>query len=40
MKAAVLTNSRDIEVQERKRPSLEADDVLVRVAACGVCTVV
>lgn len=37
MDAAVLTDVGEMEVQSRDRPVPEAGDVLVRVAACGVC---
>jgi L-iditol 2-dehydrogenase len=38
MKSAVLTGPHDIQVQEEPVPSIEPDEVLVRVAYCGVCT--
>ena len=37
MPAVVLTPGRDIEVQERPRPTLRADRVIVEVELCGIC---
>lgn len=37
MRAAVLTGPRQIEVQQRAVPTLDADQVLVEVASVGVC---
>lgn len=37
MKAAELTDTGTVEVVERDRPTPEADQVVVRVGACGVC---
>lgn len=37
MRAAVLYGPRDLRVEERRRPAIGADDVLVRVAYCGIC---
>jgi len=37
MRAATFTGLGEIEVQERERPEPAADEVLVRVGACGVC---
>lgn len=38
MKAAVLTAERSLDVRDRDRPDPAADEVLVAVEACGVCT--
>lgn len=37
MRASVLTDVGEIEVEERQRPTTTADEVLIRVGACGVC---
>jgi NADPH2:quinone reductase len=37
MKAAVLYGRRDLRVEEVDKPELSANDVLVKVRACGVC---
>jgi|SRR5947207_14450674 len=37
MKAAVYHGPRDIRVEELPVPAIAADEVLVRVAACGIC---
>lgn len=37
MKAAVLTGSERIEVQEINKPEINAGEVLVQVEACGIC---
>ncbi len=37
MQALVLTNYRNLELQDIARPHLGPNDVLVRVAACGIC---
>lgn len=37
MKAAVLTQNKTIEYQEIELPAMQADSVLVRVAASGIC---
>ena len=37
MRAATLTDVGEIEVQDKDRPTLDANDVLVEVGACGVC---
>jgi 2-desacetyl-2-hydroxyethyl bacteriochlorophyllide A dehydrogenase len=38
MKIAVLTGPKEFHFQEQELPALQPDEVLVRVAACGVCT--
>ena len=38
MKIAVLTGPKEFQFEEQKLPELLPDEVLVRVAACGVCT--
>ena len=38
MKIAVLNGPKEFEIKEETLPSLLPDEVLVRVAACGVCT--
>jgi len=37
MKTLLLTDSRKLEIAEQPQPTVDADDVLVRVAACGIC---
>ncbi len=37
MKTLLLTAARTLQIAEQPRPSLEPDDVLIRVAACGIC---
>ena len=37
MKALLLTEYRRLELVDLPRPEIGADDVLVRVAACGIC---
>jgi NADPH2:quinone reductase len=37
MRAAALTDLETLEVQDRERPTPNADEVLVEVGACGVC---
>src|SRR4051812_33129827 len=37
MQALVLTDYRKLELQDVERPTLGPNDVLVRVAACGIC---
>ena len=37
MRASALTDVGEIETERRPRPEISADDVLVRVGACGVC---
>jgi 2-desacetyl-2-hydroxyethyl bacteriochlorophyllide A dehydrogenase len=38
MKIAILTGPKEFQLQEEKLPTLLSDEVLVQVAACGVCT--
>jgi 2-desacetyl-2-hydroxyethyl bacteriochlorophyllide A dehydrogenase len=38
MKIAILTGPKEFQFQEEQLPELQPDEVLVRVAACGVCT--
>ena len=38
MKIAILTGPKEFQFQEQELPALQPDEVLVRVAACGVCT--
>jgi 2-desacetyl-2-hydroxyethyl bacteriochlorophyllide A dehydrogenase len=38
MKIAILTGPKEFQFQEEQLPALLPDEVLVRVAACGVCT--
>jgi 2-desacetyl-2-hydroxyethyl bacteriochlorophyllide A dehydrogenase len=38
MKIAILTGPKEFQFQEEQLPALHPDQVLVRVAACGVCT--
>jgi len=38
MKIAILTGPKKFQLQEEPLPALQPDEVLVRVAACGVCT--
>ena len=38
MQAAVLTEPKKIEIQELKRPVLKSGEVLVKIKACGICT--
>ena len=38
MKIALLTGPKEFQFQEEKLPELQPDEVLVQVAACGVCT--
>ena len=38
MKIAILTGPREFQFQEEQLPHLQPDEVLVQVAACGVCT--
>jgi L-iditol 2-dehydrogenase len=38
MKIAILTGPKEFQFQEEQLPSLHPDEVLVQVAACGVCT--
>ena len=38
MKIAILTGPKEFQFQEEKLPALQPDEVLVQVAACGVCT--
>ena len=38
MRIAVLTGARHFEIQDAPVPAIRADEVLVRVSACGVCT--
>ena len=38
MKIAILTGPKEFQFQEESLPALSPDDVLVKVAACGVCT--
>ena len=38
MKIAILTGPKEFQFQEEKLPALQADEVLVQVVACGVCT--
>jgi 2-desacetyl-2-hydroxyethyl bacteriochlorophyllide A dehydrogenase len=38
MKIAILTGPKEFQFQEEELPALLPDEVLVRVAACGVCT--
>ena len=38
MKIAILTGPKEFELQEEQLPALLPDEVLVQVAACGVCT--
>ena len=38
MKIAILTGPREFQLQEEQLPHLQPDEVLVQVAACGVCT--
>lgn len=37
MKAAVLTDQRSVDIEEREKPDPDGNDVIVRVNACGVC---
>ncbi|MBN1685361.1 MAG: alcohol dehydrogenase catalytic domain-containing protein, partial [Spirochaetales bacterium] len=37
MKAGVLYKARDLRLEERPRPKLADDDVLVKVRAVGIC---
>lgn len=37
MRAAVLEDEQSVSVENRERPTPDADEVLVRVSACGVC---
>src|ERR1700741_1503841 len=37
MPAVVLTHEREIELQERPRPTLRPDQVIVEVDLCGIC---
>jgi L-iditol 2-dehydrogenase len=37
MKALLLTNSRDLQYTDAPEPEIGVNDVLVRVAACGIC---
>jgi len=37
MKAAVLTGTRSIQIQERTVPEIEVDEVLINIKACGIC---
>src|SRR5262245_28560441 len=37
MQALVLTDYRKLELKDVDRPTIGADEVLVRVAACGIC---
>lgn len=37
MNAAVLYGPRDLRIEERERPTVGADDVLIRIAYCGIC---
>jgi L-iditol 2-dehydrogenase len=37
MKAAVLTDERDVSIENRSCPSVDDNEVLVRIEACGVC---
>jgi L-iditol 2-dehydrogenase len=37
MQALVLTDYRKLELQDVAQPTIQADEVLVRVAACGIC---
>lgn len=37
MQALVLTDYRTLELQDVERPAIKADEVLVRVVACGIC---
>ena len=38
MKIAILTAPKEFQLQEESLPALLADEVLIKVAACGVCT--
>ena len=38
MKIAILTGPKEFQFQEEQLPALLPDEVLVQVAACGVCT--
>jgi 2-desacetyl-2-hydroxyethyl bacteriochlorophyllide A dehydrogenase len=38
MKIAILTGPKEFQFQEEQLPTLQPDEVLVQVAACGVCT--
>jgi L-iditol 2-dehydrogenase len=38
MKIAVLCGPRDFQINEQPIPEIQPDEVLLRVAACGVCT--
>ena len=38
MKIAILTGPKEFQIQEEQLPALLPDEVLIRVAACGVCT--
>ena len=37
MKAAVFTGSKQLEIQEYSKPQIKSNEVLIRVAACGIC---
>lgn len=38
MKIAILTGPKEFQFEDQQLPALQPDEVLVRVAACGVCT--
>ena len=38
MKIAILTGPKEFQFQDEQLPALLPDEVLVQVAACGVCT--
>ena len=38
MKAAVYYGVNDVRIEERSKPRLRADEILIRVKACGICT--
>ncbi|RKX82179.1 MAG: hypothetical protein DRP57_10410 [Spirochaetes bacterium] len=38
MKAAILTEPKKIEIQDVKRPAIKSGEVLVKIKACGICT--
>ena len=37
MKAGVYYNNRDVRLEDRPRPEIGPDDILIKVAACGIC---
>jgi len=37
MKAAILKDARELVIEEVSEPQMEDDEILVKVAACGIC---